>query len=95
MAMLRKAIQFALDAHGDSVDRGGDLAILHPLAVMLMVGGGTAAKAVAVLHDVVEDTPVTLEKVRYVFGAEIGDAVDALTRREDIDGCGTKEMYFA
>jgi (p)ppGpp synthase/HD superfamily hydrolase len=85
---IAKAIRFAMDAHGDSLDRGGDLAILHPMAVMLAVKEyGVAAMTVAILHDTVEDTSVTHEKIRYVFGPEIGDAVKAISRYEG-------EQYF-
>ncbi len=44
----------------------------------------------ALLHDSVEDTPLTLEKIESLFGKEVRDAVDALTKRED----ETREEYL-
>jgi len=44
----------------------------------------------ALLHDSVEDTPLTLDKIESLFGKEIRDAVDALTKRED----ETREEYL-
>ena len=55
--------------------------ILHPLRVMLGVSG-VRARAVAVLHDVLEDTAVTAEELREAnLSSEVVDAVTALTRR--------------
>lgn len=55
--------------------------ILHPLRVMLGVRG-VRAQAVAVLHDVLEDTAVTAEELREAnLSSEVVDAVAALTRR--------------
>lgn len=45
---------------------------------------------IALLHDSVEDTPLTLDKIESLFGKEIRDAVDALTKRED----ETREEYL-
>jgi (p)ppGpp synthase/HD superfamily hydrolase len=39
-------------------------------------------KAVALLHDVVEDTPITVDQIRALFGDEVADAVDSITRRK-------------
>ncbi|MBR7716204.1 HD domain-containing protein [Acinetobacter nosocomialis] len=44
----------------------------------------------ALLHDSVEDTPLTLDKIESLFGKEVRDAVDALTKRED----ETREEYL-
>jgi len=79
-------------AHGDAMDKGDELAILHPLAVMLAVRDAgisfaspeehAAALAVAVLHDVVEDCGVTVTEVNARFGCVVADAVDAISRRQ-------------
>jgi len=88
VSTLERAIVIAADAHAGQVDKAGEPYILHPLRVMLLVSGETA-RIVAVLHDVVEDTPVTLEQLRESgYSAEVIDAVDALTRRDGED-------YFA
>lgn len=82
MATLEKAIRIALDAHAGQLDKQGDPYILHPLNVMQRVNS-TTERIVAVLHDVVEDTTVSLDELRAAgFGADIVDAVDALSRRQ-------------
>lgn len=60
--ILEKAIQIAVNAHFGQKDKAGSPYILHPLRVMHSVDA-TDAKIVAVLHDVVEDTPVTFDEL--------------------------------
>jgi (p)ppGpp synthase/HD superfamily hydrolase len=82
MSTLAKAIAIAAQAHGDQVDKAGEPYILHPLRMMLHLDS-EAAQIVAVLHDVVEDTALTLEDLRAAgFAAAIVEAVDCVTRRE-------------
>jgi (p)ppGpp synthase/HD superfamily hydrolase len=82
MSTLERAIAIAAEAHAGQVDKAGTPYILHPLRVMLRVR--TAPERIAaVLHDVVEDTPWTLEALAAEgFAAEVLSAVEALTRRE-------------
>lgn len=81
MADLEEAIRIAVEAHRGQKDRAGAPYILHPLRMLLRVQTD-AERMAAVLHDVVEDTPWTLEALRARgFPAEVLDAVDALTRR--------------
>jgi (p)ppGpp synthase/HD superfamily hydrolase len=82
MSTLERAIAIAAEAHMGQVDKAGAPYILHPLRVMLRVR--TAPERIAaVLHDVVEDTPWTLEALAAEgFAPEVLAAVDALTRRE-------------
>lgn len=83
--MLEKAIQIALNAHHGQVDRGGEPYILHPLRVMLGQKTETA-KICAVLHDVIEDTAVTLEDLRREgFREDIIDTVKTLTKLDGED----------
>jgi len=80
---LEDAIALAALAHHGQKDKAGAPYILHPLRVMLRMTNDVE-RMVAVLHDVVEDTPYTLEALRRLgFPAEVVEAVDALTRRED------------
>lgn len=79
-------------AHAGQVDRGGnDYFTAHVEEVVRIVreelGGSIAAAVVAYLHDVVEDTPVTIEEIETKFGAEIAGHVEAVTRKES-------ETYF-
>ncbi|MBN2472042.1 MAG: HD domain-containing protein [Anaerolineae bacterium] len=82
MAGLEDAILLAAQAHRGQQDKNGQPYILHPLRLMLAVSGEDAQTA-AVLHDVVEDTPVTLDELRAAgFAEAVVAAVDHLTRRE-------------
>lgn len=87
MTRLSQAILMATEAHDGQLDKGGQAYILHPLAVMQGMGldASEDERIVAVLHDVVEDTSITLERVRAVFGDVVTGAVDALTRRPQDD----------
>lgn len=85
MSTLEKAIEIAARAHAGQMDKGGNPYILHPLRLMLSQSD-PAARIAAVLHDVVEDTPVTLDDLRQVgFAADVLTAVDALTKRAGED----------
>jgi (p)ppGpp synthase/HD superfamily hydrolase len=77
---IERAIQIAASAHAGQIDKAGQPYILHPLRVMLAVNGEHARMA-AVLHDVVEDTAVTLDDlVKEGFPPEVIAAIDALTK---------------
>ncbi|MBX0301101.1 hypothetical protein K2F54_14090 [Cryobacterium sp. 1639] len=80
-SQLHAAITLARTSHAGQVDKLGVAYIYHPLAVMQGVTGEDA-KIVAVLHDVVEDTPVTLDHLRTLgFAEPVVRAVDAVTKR--------------
>jgi len=80
--LLEKAIELATTHHRGQVDKGGNAYILHPLAVMMRVKT-TEEKIVAVLHDIIEDTPVTLDELRqHLFPEHIILAIDTLTKRK-------------
>lgn len=81
MSTLERAIAIAAEGHAGQLDKAGQPYILHPIRVMLRVSGASERIA-AILHDVVEDTPVTLEQLADEgFAKEIVAAVDALTKR--------------
>lgn len=81
MSTLERAIEIAATAHAGQIDKAGQPYILHPLRVMLRVSTGHERIA-AVLHDVVEDTPVTFVQLTEAgFPAEVVEAVAALTKR--------------
>jgi (p)ppGpp synthase/HD superfamily hydrolase len=82
MPTLEDAIILAVQAHCGQKDKAGQPYFLHPLRVMLSMETETERMA-AVLHDVVEDTGVTLEDLRTRgYPEEVIMAVEALTRRE-------------
>ena len=81
MSTLERAIEIAQTAHAGQFDKAGKPYIFHPVRVMLRVHN-EFEKMVAVLHDVVEDTSVTLEDLqREGFLPEVVQAIDALTKR--------------
>jgi len=82
MSNLERAIEIAVEAHLGDVDKAGDPYILHPLTVMLRFRDPDA-RIVAVLHDTVEDSDLTLDGLKEEgFSDAILSAVDALTRRD-------------
>jgi len=85
MATLERAIEIAAKAHAGQMDKAGQPYVLHPLRMMLAVAT-PEARIAAVLHDVVEDTAVTLKELEGEgFTAEVLEAVEALTKREGED----------
>lgn len=83
--MLEKAIVIAAKAHKGQVDKTGEPYILHPLRVMISTDS-VEEKICAVLHDVIEDTEITLEYLKKEgFSSEILSALDALTKKENED----------
>lgn len=86
MNLLERAIQIALEAHAGQKDKNGrDPYVLHPLRVMGRMKT-EESRIVAALHDVVEDSPWTLEMLRAEgFSEAIVHAVDCLTKREGED----------
>ena len=83
MSTLERAIAIAAEVHAGQVDKAGAPYILHPLRVMMKVFT-PEERIAAVLHDIVEDSDLTLEDLRQNgFSEEIVQAIDALTRRRE------------
>lgn len=74
------AFQIAKKAHAGQVDKAGNDYILHPMTVASYMDTDTE-KAVAYLHDVLEDTNITVDQLRNQFPKEIVDTVIILTRK--------------
>ena len=77
------AINFASAAHEGQFRKSGEPYIIHPVIVASVVaslGGDESMILAAILHDVVEDTPRTLEDVQELFGRDVADLVDGLTK---------------
>ncbi len=81
---VRKAFEFANQAHKNVRRRSGEPYMLHPIAVARIVvteiGLGCKSICAALLHDVVEDTSYTVEDIRNLFGDKIATLVDGLTK---------------
>jgi GTP pyrophosphokinase len=94
LMLIKRAYHLAEAAHKSQQRSSGDAYITHPLAVAGILAEtklDAPTIAAALLHDVAEDTQVTLDDIRQQFGAEIASLVDAVTKlskRESI----TKEF---
>ncbi|MEM1220480.1 MAG: HD domain-containing protein, partial [Bacteroidota bacterium] len=81
---VRMAYEIAVQAHSSQRRKSGEPYILHPIEVARIcseeIGLGPTAVVSALLHDVVEDTDVTLEDIREKFGERIARIVDGLTK---------------
>ena len=80
---LEVAIALACQAHRGQVDKAGEPYVLHPLRIMLRLRT-QRERVIAVLHDVVEDSELTLDDLRARgFSQDVIAAVDCLTHRPD------------
>ena len=81
---IREAYEIALKAHANQRRKSGDPYILHPIAVARIcaeeIGLGPTGIICALLHDVVEDTEITLSDVENRFGVRVAKIVDGLTK---------------
>ena len=83
MAIVRKAYDFAEKAHQHQFRKSGEPYIIHPIQVVGILAElkmDTATLAAGFLHDVVEDTDISLEEVEHEFGKEIAMLVDGVTK---------------
>lgn len=82
--LIRKAFDVAVDAHKDQRRKSGEAYIFHPIAVAKIVaseiGLGATSIAAALLHDVVEDTPFTIEDIERMFNPKVAQLVEGLTK---------------
>jgi GTP diphosphokinase / guanosine-3',5'-bis(diphosphate) 3'-diphosphatase len=82
--LIRKAFDVAVDAHKDQRRKSGEAYIFHPIGVAKIVaseiGLGATGIAAALLHDVVEDTPITVEDLEKLFNPKIAHLVEGLTK---------------
>lgn len=82
MSQAEKALEIATKAHFGQKDKAGQDYILHPITVASFMNTDEE-KAVAYLHDVVEDTNVNFEDLRKIFSPNIVEAIDAITKRKN------------
>jgi len=82
--MIRKAFDMALESHRDMRRKSGEPYIYHPIAVAQIaaeeIGLGTTSIVCALLHDVVEDTDVSLLDIELIFGKKVSKIIDGLTK---------------
>ena len=82
--LIRKALDIAIDAHSTQTRKSGKPYIFHPISVAKIVaskiGLDGQSIASALLHDVVEDSKYSIEKIEEIFGDEIAKIVEGLTK---------------
>lgn len=82
--VIREAFNLSLDAHKNMRRKSGEPYIMHPLAVAQIcaeeIGLGTTSLVCALLHDVVEDTDISLADIRMHFGEKVAVIIDGLTK---------------
>lgn len=82
--LIRKAFDVAVDAHKDQRRKSGEAYIFHPIAVAKIVaseiGLGPTAIAAALMHDVVEDTDITVQDIEKMFNPKVAQLVEGLTK---------------
>ncbi len=87
-ALLNRAYVYAMKAHGNQKRASGDPYFSHPLEVAAILTGlklDDATIVAALLHDVIEDTEVTKAEIDTLFGPEIGQLVEGLTKIKKLD----------
>ncbi len=82
--LIRKAFDVAVEAHQDQRRKSGEAYIFHPIAVAKIVAGeiglGATAIAAALMHDVVEDTEITVKDIEKMFNPKVAQLVEGLTK---------------
>jgi guanosine-3',5'-bis(diphosphate) 3'-pyrophosphohydrolase len=87
-ALLNRAYVYAMKAHGNQKRASGESYFSHPLEVAAILTDlklDDATIVTALLHDVIEDTPITRAEIDQLFGPEIGKLVDGLTKIRRLD----------
>jgi GTP pyrophosphokinase len=94
--LIRKAFNIALEAHKDMRRKSGEPYIYHPIAVAMIcaeeIGLGTTSVVCALLHDVVEDTDITLEDIEKMFGEKEAKIIDGLTKISGVFDQGSSQQ---
>lgn len=84
---IRRAYEYASSAHASQVRKSGEPYIIHPLSVAIILADLEMDKETIIaglLHDVVEDTAVTQEDIARIFGQEVEELVDGVTKLDNI-----------
>lgn len=100
LAIIDKAFETANSYHADQLRRSGEPYIIHPIAVaniLVDLGMDWQSIVAALLHDVVEDTPYTIEQLIEDFGEEVAVLVDGVTKlgKVQLNSRETKEEQQA
>ena len=94
LEIIRKAFDFSLVHHQGQTRASGEPYLVHPLEVSLVLSDmklDSTAIAAGLLHDAIEDTPVTHEDVRREFGEQVAHIVEGVTKIDKIDFASREE----
>lgn len=94
ISLIEKAYEVASTSHAGQVRKSGEPYIIHPLYVAIILADLEMDKetiAAGLLHDVVEDTDMTLEDMREEFGADVAHLVDGVTKLQELKIAGVTE----
>ncbi|MGB9833201.1 MAG: HD domain-containing protein, partial [Caldisericum exile] len=97
MKLLEDAYRFALEKHSGQARESGEEYIIHPLNVALILTNlklDAETYAAALLHDVVEDTNVSLEDIKAQFGDTVAFLVNGVTKLKGIKSVSTEEAHL-
>src|SRR6186713_1945042 len=92
--LLRRAYVFSAYEHKGQVRRSGEPYLVHPLQVADLLADmrlDVVAIAAGLLHDIVEDTPNTIEKVRELFGEQVAHVVEGVTKLSSLQFSSSEE----
>ncbi len=92
--LLRRAFDFSATEHAGQTRRSGEPYVTHPLEVASLVADmrlDDVAIAAGLLHDVVEDTLTSIDRVRDLFGAEVAHLVEGVTKISSIQFSSNEE----
>jgi GTP pyrophosphokinase len=87
LELVKRAYEFAREAHRGQMRLSGEAYLNHPLQVALILAElqfDSSALAAALLHDTIEDCGISLEKIKKDFGFEIANLVDGTTKLEEL-----------
>jgi GTP pyrophosphokinase len=92
--LLRRAYVFSAYEHKGQVRRSGEPYLVHPLEVADILADlrmDVVALVAGLLHDIVEDTPNTIEKIRELFGEEVAHVVEGVTKLSSLQLASSEE----
>ena len=95
LKLIKRAYDFAKEKHGDQLRKSGEPYIIHPVQVAYILAGlelDDATICAALLHDVAEDTEVTIQDIAREFSPEIADMVDGVTKLGNLKYTSAEEQ---
>ena len=95
LKLIRRAYDFAKEKHGDQLRKSGEPYIIHPVQVAYILANlelDDATICAALLHDVAEDTEVTIQDIAREFSPEIAEMVDGVTKLGNLKYTSAEEQ---